>query len=232
MASFDEIRSLARVIEHALLKAEATAADIERLCQEATTHHFHGVCVNGTRVAQAYGFLADSEVKVVTVVGFPLGAMDSDAKRYEVEASVDAGAHELDVVLNVGRLKDGDHSSVLRELRDIVESADERPVKVILETCLLTREEKVTACRLVLDSGAQFVKTSTGFSKLGATIKDVELLRETVGPTFGVKASGGIRDAQTALRLLEAGATRLGTSSSVAIIESLAGGRAGCPDAT
>jgi deoxyribose-phosphate aldolase len=148
--------------------------------------------------------------------------MSSDAKRFETEAAIDDGAHEIDVVLNVGRLKDGDDKYVLRELRDVVEAADEWPVKVILETCLLTREEKIHACRLVLESGAHFVKTSTGFSAGGATVDDVKLMRETVGPKFGVKASGGIRDAKTALAMIAAGATRLGTSASVAIVKGLA----------
>jgi deoxyribose-phosphate aldolase len=142
-------------------------------------------------------------------------------KRFETEAAIDEGAHEVDVVLNVGRLKDSDDKYVLRELRDVVEAADERPVKVILETCLLTREEKIRACQLTVESGARFVKTSTGFSTGGVTLEDVKLLRETVGPKFGVKASGGIRDAQTALALIAAGATRLGASSGVTIVKSL-----------
>ncbi len=209
---------LARFIDHTLLKPEATQADIESLCREAHAHRFHSVCVNGSRVALACHLLEDAGVRVATVVGFPLGAMDADAKRYETEAAIDAGAQEIDVVLNLGRLKDGDHGYVLRELRDVAEAADERVVKVILETCLLTAEEKVLACRLVLDSGAHFVKTSTGFSRAGATLEDVRLLRDTVGPTFGVKAAGGIRDTPTALAMIAAGATRLGTSSSVAIV--------------
>ena len=142
-------------------------------------------------------------------------------KRFETEAAIDDGAHEIDVVLNVARLKDGDDRYVLRELRDVVEAADERPVKVILETCLLTNEQKVRACKLVVESGAHFVKTSTGFSAGGATVDDVKLMRQTVGPKFGVKASGGIRDTRTALAMIAAGATRLGTSAGVAIIKGL-----------
>jgi deoxyribose-phosphate aldolase len=211
-------QELARRVEHTLLKADATRAEIERLCAEAREHGFHCVCVNGSRVVEARAFLEECEVKVAAVVGFPLGAADSDAKRFETEAAIDAGAHEIDVVLNIGRLKDGKHEAVLRELRDIVEAADERPVKVILETCLLTREEKITACQLVLDSGARFVKTSTGFSTGGATVEDVKLLRETAGPKFGIKASGGIRDTAVALAMIGAGADRLGTSSGVAIM--------------
>jgi len=147
--------------------------------------------------------------------------MDSDAKRYETEVAIDAGAQEIDLVLNLGHLKQGDSRSVLRELRDVVEAADERPVKVIIETCLLTREEKLLACELIVDSGATFVNTSTGFSSSGATVEDVKLLREAVGPKFGVKASGEIRDVQTALALVQAGATRLGTTNGVALMEGL-----------
>lgn len=213
---------LARCIEHSLLKPEATRLDVQRLCVEARECQFHSVCVHGSRVAEAYGFLDDSGVQVTTVVGFPLGAMEADAKRYETEVALDNGAHEIDVVLNVGRLKEGDLAYVLRELRDVVEAADERPVKVILETCLLTRAEKITACQLVLDSGAQFVKTSTGFGAANGTLEDVRLLRELVGPKFGIKASGGIRDTRTALAMIEAGANRLGTSSGVAIVRALA----------
>lgn len=214
--------SLARYIDHTLLKPEATAADIEKLCREAIEHKFWSVCVNGSRVAQAYSIVESSGVKVACTVGFPLGAMSTDAKRFEVEAAVDDGAQEIDVVLNIGKLKDGDHKFILRELRDIVEAADERTVKVILETCLLSREEKIRACQLVVESGAHFVKTSTGFSASGATTHDVQLMRECVGPDFGVKASGGIRDAQIALGMIQSGATRLGTSAGVAIVKGLA----------
>ena len=212
---------LARFIDHTLLKADTTAKDIEKLCAEAREHSFYGVCVNGSRVQQARHLLEETDIKVVCVVGFPLGAASGDAKRFETEAAIDEGAHEIDVVLNVGRLKDGDDKFVLRELRDVVEAADERPVKVILETCLLTHEEKIRACHLVVESGAHFVKTSTGFSTCGATIADVKLLRDTVGPEFGVKASGGIRDTKTVLSMIAAGATRLGTSASVVIVKGL-----------
>src|SRR5512137_2489197 len=150
---------LAGYIDHTLLKPEATAQQIERLCAEAREHHFFSVCVNGSRVELARHRLADTDVKVACVVGFPLGAMSADAKRYEAEAAIDDGAQEIDVVLNVGRLKEGDDRYVLRELRDVVEAADERPVKVIIEACLLTREEKIRSCQLVVESGAHFVKT-------------------------------------------------------------------------
>jgi len=215
------IKNLARYIDHTLLKPEASLKDIERLCAEARSYNFYAVCVNGSWVTQARHFLDGSDVKVATVVGFPLGATDSDTKRFETEAAIDNGAQEIDVVINIGRLKDGDDEYVLRELRDVVEAAAERPVKVIIETCLLTNAEKIRACRIVLDGGAQFVKTSTGFSTGGATVADVKLLREIVGETFGVKAAGGIRDTQTALAMIEAGATRLGTSSGVVIVRSM-----------
>lgn len=218
---------LAKLIEHTGVRPDATIKDIERLCAEAREHRFYAVCVNGARVELARHLLEETSVKVVASVGFPFGAMTSDAKRFETEAAVDEGAHEIDVVLNIGRLKDGEEAYVLRELRDVVEAADERPVKVILETCLLTNEEKVRACQLVVESGAHLVKTSTGFSTGGATIEDVKLLRQTVGPKFGVKASGGIRDTATALAMIEAGATRLGTSASVAIVQGLAQTAAG-----
>ena len=215
--------ALAKYIDHTLLKPEATAGDIEKLCREAMEHHFWSVCVNGSRVAQAYALVENSGVKVAAVVGFPLGAMSPDVKRLEVEAAIDDGAQEIDVVLNIGRLKDGDAKYVLRELRDVVDAAEERTVKVILETCLLTREEKILACKLVVESGAHFVKTSTGFSTGGATTHDIQLMRECVGPNFGVKASGGIRDAQIALGMIQSGATRLGTSAGVAIVKGAAG---------
>jgi deoxyribose-phosphate aldolase len=213
---------LAAFIDHTLLKADATARDIEKLCAEALENKFFSVCVNGSWIASAHHLLEGSDVKIASVVGFPLGAMSSDAKRFETETAIDDGAQEIDVVLNVGKLKDGNDKFVLRELCDIVEAADERAVKVILETCLLNDEEKIRACKIVVESGAHFVKTSTGFAASGATIADVKLMRETVGPKFGVKASGGIRDTKAALAMIEAGATRLGTSAGVAIVKGLA----------
>jgi deoxyribose-phosphate aldolase len=218
---------LAQYIDHTLLKADATAKQIEQLCAEARAHHFFSVCVNGSHVARARYFLEDSDVKVACVAGFPLGAASTDAKRFETEAAVDDGAHEIDVVLNIGRLKDGDDKYIFRELCDVVEAANDHTVKVIIETCLLTHDEKIRACELIIESGAHFVKTSTGFSTSGATIEDVKLLRQTVGPKFGVKASGGIRDTATALAMIEAGATRLGTSNGVAIVSGLGATGAG-----
>jgi deoxyribose-phosphate aldolase len=215
------MQDIASFIDHTLLRPEATARTIEQLCAEAREHKFHAVCVNGCWVQHACYCLEESGVKVATVVGFPLGAMDSDVKRYETEAAVDAGAQEIDLVLNMGRLKDSDARYVLRELRDVVEAADERPVKVVIEACLLTREEKLLACELIVESGARFVVTSTALDSAGATIEDVKLVREAVGPKFGIKASGGFRDAQTALAMTDAGATRLGTSNGITILGSL-----------
>jgi deoxyribose-phosphate aldolase len=212
---------LARFIDHTLLKPDASAADIERLCKEARTHSFHAVCVHGSRVALAAARLEDSGVQVAAVVGFPLGAVDTDSKRFETETVIDLGAQEIDLVLNIGRLRDNDHRYVLRELRDVVEAAESVPVKLILETCLLTDEQKRAACSLAVEAGVRMVKTSTGFSTGGATLEDVRLLRACVGPKLGVKASGGIRDTATALAMIEAGATRLGTSSGIAILQGL-----------
>ena len=224
MSNLSDPKELARYIDHTLLKPDAQRADIEKLCREAVEHGFYSVCVNGSRVELARSLVEDSGVKVAAVVGFPLGAMDSDVKRYETEVAIDHGAEEIDLVLNISKLKEGDDAYVLRELRDVVEAADERPVKVIIETCLLTEEEKIRACGLVVESGAAFIKTSTGFSTGGATLDDVKLLRQHVGEKFGVKASGGIRDTQTALAMIEAGATRLGTSAGIAIVKGLAAG--------
>ena len=215
---------MARLIDHTLLRPDAVLEDFQRLCAEAVKHRFHSVCVPGSRVVQAVHLLDGSDVKVAAVVGFPLGSTDGDAKRYETETVIDLGAQEIDLVLNIGRLKDGDERYVLRELRDVVEAAESIPVKVILECCLLTDDEKRRACSLAVESGAKFVKTSTGFSSGGATIADVALLRSCVGPKIGVKAAGGIRDWATAVAMVEAGATRLGTSAGPAI---LAGREAG-----
>ncbi len=209
---------LASYIDHTLLKPDATRAQLEQLCAEAAEHQFSTVCVNGSRVELAYSLLEDSDVQVCTVVGFPLGAMDADAKRYETEVAVDLGASEIDMVMNVGRFKDGEHDYIVREIRDVVEAADDRVVKVILETCLLTNDEIAQACKLVTQAQAHFVKTSTGFGNAGATLEHVRLMRETVGQFAGVKAAGGVRNADDARAMVEAGATRIGTSNGVAIV--------------
>ena len=201
-----------------MLKPDATRAQLEQLCAEAAEHQFSTVCVNGSRVELAYSLLEDCDVQVCTVVGFPLGAMEADAKRYETEVAVDVGASEIDMVMNVGRFKDGEHDYIVREIRDVVEAADDRVVKVILETCLLTNDEIAKACKLVTQAQAHFVKTSTGFGNAGATLEHVRLMRETVGQFAGVKAAGGVRNADDARAMIEAGATRIGTSSGVAIV--------------
>lgn len=215
------MQDTASLIDSTLLKPEATAADIRQLCADAVQHRFHAVCVNGCWVELARHCLEDTDVKVVTVVGFPLGGMDPDVKRYETEAAIDAMAQEIEVVLNVGRLRERDAAYVLRELRDVVEAADERPVKVIIEAALLSPDETRLACELIPESGAKFVQTSTGYSG-GATVEAVRFLREQVGSELGIKACGGIRDAATALALIEAGATRIGSSHAAAIVQGTA----------
>jgi deoxyribose-phosphate aldolase len=213
---------LARLIDFPLHRPDATTKDLEQHCAIARQHNVAAVAVSSSCVVHARHFLEDSDVKVVAAVGFPLGGADGDTKRYETEVAVDNGAQEIDVVMNLGRLKNGDDNYVLRELRDVAEAADERIVKVIIETGLLTSNEKLRACQLVLDSGAHFVMTSTDYGADGATVEDIKLLREAVGPDFGVSASGGIRDYTTAISLIEAGANRLGTSSAVEILQALA----------
>lgn len=209
---------LASYIDHTLLKPDASRAQVEKLCAEATEHSFATVCVNGSRVELAHSLLEDCGVQVAAVVGFPLGAADADSKRYEAEAAVDAGASEIDMVMNVGRFLDDEHDYIVREIRDVVEAADDRVVKVILETCLLNETQIEQASKLVVQAQAHFVKTSTGFGSAGAMVEHVKLMRATVGQFAGVKASGGIRDMVTARAMIEAGATRLGTSAGVAIV--------------
>ncbi len=214
----DSIR-ISACLDHTLLRPDATARDIEQLCAEARENRFFAVCVHGSWVKTARRALQGSDCKVVSVAGFPLGAMSAEAKCFETKSAIAEGAQEIDFVLNVGRLKQGDRNYVLEEIRNVVKAAGGLPVKVILEACLLGAEEKIQACRLAMEGGAQFVKTSTGFGSGGATLADVELMRRTVGPDFGVKASGGIRDLKTALAMIQAGATRIGTSASVAIVK-------------
>jgi len=209
---------LASRIESALFAPDATRADVERLCAEAIRHSFHAVCLNTSRIELAYTLLEDSDVQIVALVGFPLGASDTDSKRFETETAADLGAQEIDFVLDIGQLKDGDHRYVLRGLRDVVEAADERPVKVILEAHLLNREQTIVACELAVEAGARFVCTSTDFRAPPVTAEQVKLIRESVGATFGIKAAGGIRDACTALALIEAGATRIGTTAATELL--------------
>lgn len=207
------------LIDHTLLKPEATAANIHILCNEALTYGFATVCILPTWVRCAAEILKGSPVKVCTVVGFPLGGNTSEAKLFEASQLVGYGAQEIDMVINIGALKSKDFHLVQDEIHSIVTSIPSAIVKVIIETCLLTDEEKTIACQLSKKAGAHFVKTSTGFGKSGATPHDVALMRGAVGSQMGVKASGGIRDYETALVMLKAGASRLGTSSGVAIIE-------------
>lgn len=206
---------LAPYLDHTLLKPDATPEQVERLCDEARVHGFAGVCVNGVHVERAARLLPG---KIFAVVGFPLGAMTPRAKAWEARELVAAGASEIDMVLPVGLLKAGDLSAVEEDILGVVEASGNAKVKVILETCFLTRAEKIAACRIAQTAGAAFVKTSTGFGAAGATVEDVTLLRETVGSRMGVKASGGIRTAADAVRMIAAGASRLGTSASVAIV--------------
>ena len=213
------MKNLASYIEHTLLRPDALARDIETLCAEACEHGFFGVCIHGSWIPHACRLLSETGISVVSVAGFPLGAESTETKCFETKRAFENGVMEIDVVINIGRLKQGDDLYVGRELREIVRAAEGNPVKIILETCFLSREEKIRACRLAVDSGAAFVKTSTGFGSGGATVADVKLLRECAGDSVAVKASGGIRDADTALAMIEAGARRLGTSSGVAIIK-------------
>lgn len=218
--------NLARFIDHTLLKPEATGADIEALCREAVGHGFFSVCVNGSWVKRAATHTMGTGVGVAAVTGFPLGAMSTATKAHETAQAISDGATEIDTVLHVGRLRQGDHAYIRKDLAAVVAAAEGRPVKVIFETCLLTEAEKRLACDLALEAGAAFVKTSTGFNRDGATLEDVRLLHQCVAGRAGVKASGGIRDRATALAMIEAGATRLGTSSGAAIVagENGAGG--------
>lgn len=210
---------LARYIDHTLLKPEATGEDIVKLCKDALEHSFYAVCINPSYVDTAVKELQGSLVKVCAVIGFPLGATSTAAKAFEAAEAVDGGAEEVDMVIHVGALKSGNIQYVIDDLAAVVRAAKGNTVKVIIETGLLDKEEKITACRLVKESGAAFVKTSTGFGPGGATIADVQLMRETVGPELGIKASGGVRTAKAARQMIEAGATRIGTSSGVAIIK-------------
>jgi deoxyribose-phosphate aldolase len=210
---------LAAYIDHTLLKADATREQVDNLCNEALQYAFHSVIVHPFRLAQIVQRLEGSGVVPGTVAGFPFGTNTTGSKVYETAEAVRGGAREIDMVLNVGALKDREHTYVVKELRAVAAVCGPGiPLKVILENCLLTKEEIVTACRFCADAGVQFVKTSTGLSTGGATLDDVRLMRATVGPSMGVKAAGGIRDFATARAMIDAGANRIGTSSGVAIV--------------
>ena len=228
-----------KYFDHTILKADATEEDVNTICREAIQYGFASVCVNGARTKQVSCMLADSDVKVCTVVGFPLGAMSTMAKQFETVTAIEDGAEEIDMVINVGALKDGDWEFVKEDIAQVKEVCAHNTMgrdvvlKVIIETCLLTEDEKVKACETAVEAGADFVKTSTGFSTGGAVASDVELMRKTVdakttqleketGRTWNrvkVKASGGIRDIASAKAMIAAGADRLGTSATVAIVE-------------
>ncbi|MCT2534475.1 deoxyribose-phosphate aldolase [Aquibacillus koreensis] len=212
--------NIAKMIDHTVLKADTTKEQIVTVCQEAKENGFYSVCVNPTWVEEAASLLKDSEVEVCTVIGFPLGASTSAVKALETKDAIAKGATEVDMVINIGMLKDGNDEAVQKDIEAVVNVAKGKAlVKVIIETSLLTDEEKVRACQLAVKAGTDYVKTSTGFSTGGATVEDIKLMRETVGPDLGVKASGGVRDQKGALAMIEAGATRIGASASVAIVK-------------
>ena len=209
---------LNKTIDHTILNADATKEAVIKVIDEAKKYEFASVCLEPCWVSLAAERLKDSPVKVCTVIGFPLGANTKTVKAFEAKEAVDNGADEVDMVLNIGALKSGDDALVLEDMKAVREAAKDAVVKVILETCLLTDDEKKKACALAKEAGLDFVKTSTGFSTAGATVKDVKLMREAVGDTMGVKASGGIRDTKTAEAMIAAGASRIGASKSIAII--------------
>lgn len=213
--------NIARMIDHTLLKPDATKEQIEQLCLEARTYQFASVCVNPYWVKTAKELLEGSGVAVCTVVGFPLGAIPSCVKAFETSQAISDGADEIDMVINIGALKSGLCDLVLEDMQAVVQASQHHLVKVIIETCLLTDEQKQLACQLALQSGADFVKTSTGFSSGGASVADVALMKKVVKEKMQVKASGGIRDYSTALAMVEAGASRLGTSNGVQIVKKM-----------
>ncbi len=223
--SFDK-NNIASFIDHTLLKPDATSAQIEKLCAEARQHGFASVCVNPTHV-HACAEILDSGTtpKVCTVIGFPLGASASSVKSYETKIAIEEGAEEIDMVINIGALKEGNVDLVKADIEGVVDTAhaENALVKVIIETCLLTDAEKETACKLAKEAGADFVKTSTGFAGGGATVEDIVLMRRVVGAEMGVKASGGVRNLADARAMIEAGATRIGASSGVSIVQGVEG---------
>lgn len=209
---------LAPLIDHTLLKANATQEEIGKLCEEAKKYSFASVCINPVYVSQVKKLLGNSDVKICTVVGFPLGATTPTVKAIEARDAIASGADEIDMVINVGALKSGNYQLVLDDMKSVREATRGKVLKTILETALLTKEEKIKACQLAKEAGADFVKTSTGFGPSGATVEDVQLMRETVGHVMGVKAAGGIRTQEDARKMVEAGATRIGASASIAIV--------------
>ncbi|PAB59166.1 deoxyribose-phosphate aldolase [Anaeromicrobium sediminis] len=212
--------NIASYIDHTILKADTTKEQVLKVCEEAKKYKFASVCVNSCYTKLVAKELEGTGVDVTTVVGFPLGAMEIESKAFETKRSIELGATEIDMVINIGALKDKDYDYVLRDIKAVVDAAKGKAlVKVIIEACLLTDEEKVKVCELSKEAGADFVKTSTGFSTGGATVEDIKLMRETVGPEMGVKASGGVRTKEDAQAVIEAGASRIGASASVNIAE-------------
>jgi len=221
LGAFPDDPDLASMIDHTLLKPDATADQIAQLCYEARKFHFASVCVNPTHVKLCAELLKGTQVKVCTVIGFPLGASAPEVKAFEAQTAIKDGATEIDMVINIGAVKAGDLTLVARDIHEVVKVGHGAGaiVKVIIETALLNEEEKVTACLLSKEAGADFVKTSTGFSGGGATVEDINLMRRVVGPEMGVKASGGVRDFEDAQNMVNAGATRLGASAGVKIVQ-------------
>ena len=210
--------ALAKYIDHTLLKATATPENIKLLCKEAVQNNFFAVCVNGCYVRLAKESVQDSLVNVAAVIGFPLGAMPTEAKVLETQSCIANGADEIDMVINVGMLQSGNHQYVEEEINQIKKATGDKVLKVIIETCYLSTEEKKTACQLAMNAGADFVKTSTGFGTGGATLEDVKLMKSVVGDHLKIKASGGIKDKKTALEYIEIGVSRIGTSSGIEIV--------------
>lgn len=214
---------ISQYIDHTILNADAKASEIQKLCQEAADYHFKTVCIQPYWVSFAKKELANTEVGITTVIGFPLGANTSAIKAAEAKAAVEDGATEVDMVINIGALKSMDEETVLKDIEAVVQAiAGQATVKVIIETALLNDGEKILASQLAKKAGANFVKTSTGFSTAGATVEDIRLMRKTVGPDMGVKASGGIRSYEDAMAMIEAGASRIGASSGISIVEGAA----------
>lgn len=212
---------IAKFIDHTALSTEKTEQDILQLCEEAVENNFWSVCINSGFIPLAKQKLVNSNVKICTVVGFPLGANLSSVKAFEAQEAIKAGAEEIDMVINIGLIKSGKWDKVREDIETVLTACQGKLLKVILETCLLTKEEIIKACELCRDLNVGFVKTSTGFNKAGATVEDIALMRKTVGENIGVKASGGIRDTDTALAMIRAGATRIGASAGIAIINGL-----------
>lgn len=217
------MNNMAKYIDHTILNADATEKDIQRICIEAKEYEFKTVCINPGWIDYAAHLLEGTNVGITTVIGFPLGANTSEIKAAEAKQAVEKGVSDVDMVINIGALKNEDYPTVLHDIKAVVDAVDGKAiVKVIIETSLLNKTEKIRACELAKQAGADFVKTSTGFSTGGATLDDVKLMRATVGPKMGVKASGGVRSYKDAVAMIEAGATRIGASSGIAIVQGVA----------